>query len=109
MNVKQGDICIYKGENEKEEYCIIISSDLVNKYAKEFVNIIPIKTKKNEKQLPSHIRLFNNYIGFNMGDSLYAQVEEIQTINSNKLIGMVGHWNRELEQEINDTLVIINS
>ncbi len=99
--MKNGDIFIVTldpaigSEQSKTSPCVIISTDIVNDYAKT-VTIAPLSHTIREKPFQFHVRI---------GDGT-CKVEQLRTVDKSRLVTKVGHLSQNQLSSIKRALAL---
>jgi mRNA interferase MazF len=95
--MKKGDIYIVTlgSEQSKTRPCVIISTNIVNDYAKT-VTIAPLSTKKRDKPFIFHIPY---------GESI-IKLEQLRTVDKKRLIKKIGTISKGCENQIKKILAL---
>ena len=80
---------------------VIVQNDMGNRYSPTII-VVPITTRLNKKNLPTHTKLNNS----NLLKESIALMEQIRTIDKKRLKEKIGHLDDKLMTKVNEALEI---
>ena len=107
MNIKRGDIFyadlspVIGSEQGGLRPVLIVQNDIGNKYSPTVI-AAAITSKMSKAKLPTHIDVFGERVGLSK-DSVIL-LEQIRTIDKQRLKEKMGHLDEDIMNEVNDAL-----
>ena len=86
--------------------CVIVSNNVSNRNA-GIVNVCPMTSREEKKNIPVHVQVEKNTSGIYLDKKSYVLIEQIVTIDKKQIISLAGHLeeNSEIMTCINKAII----
>lgn len=79
--------------------CLIVSNHISNRNAR-IVNVCPMTSKEEKKNIPVHVQVEKNTPGIYLDKKSYVLIEQIVTVDKRQILSLVGHLDKNSEAMI---------